>query len=651
MALEFILKLNDYMTPKLGAAAKAADSAVAKMNQRADASARKMGLSMDGARKKVEDLRAAANKSTDWTMLKSGLREAAKLERQLDKVQAKAEGKKGGGLTSLMGGALKPLLAAASVGAVISFGASSVKAAMDFGATSKSYEVLAGDAAKGRGLANNLNKLQQDTILGPEVFKAGQTLMSFGMSVDKVMPVMKQLGDVSMGNSQRFEALTLAFAQTQSAGKLMGQDLLQYVNAGFNPLQTMSEKWKEFGFKSQMSVGQLRKAMEGGKISSQMVARSFEIATSKGGKFADMMDTIATTSFGKMKILEGQYENFKINVGNALMPLAESLMTVGSKTLDWLNISKSAPEVLNGEIGEINMLVKTITELNSKNDLRGKLISQLVTKYPEYFSNIDKESVSNNKLLDTLNGINRAYQKKIDLASSDLVISSNKKIIGEEQPEWIRKSTIASSLQKKDFRTAKNNMKWYEELDYDFGHWLKGNAQYVSNYKSEAADSKTEVEKATAENSKEEFYNRALKKRDELESVYNYSNFKGWDKKRLGAFYSEKNKLRKIIETGGLSTYTNTGLLGFDNSKMNRLIDGNGNPANTNTAADNAAKTSSERAMSGQKQINITIQSLGGIEKIEMHGADTTKGFDEIEKKVKETFLRVVNSAIGLADN
>ena len=214
MALEFVLKLNDLMTPKLGASMRAADSAIAQSNQKAAKYAKSMGSSMDDARKKVEDLRIAANKSTDWRIYKDGMREASKMEKQLDRLKGKAEGRKGG-LGNMLGGAVKPLLAAASVGAVMSFATTSVKAAMDFGATSKSYEVLAGNATKGRGLANELNKLQQDTILGPEVFKAGQTLMSFGVSVDKVMPYVKQLGDVSMGNTERFNALTLAFSQTK----------------------------------------------------------------------------------------------------------------------------------------------------------------------------------------------------------------------------------------------------------------------------------------------------------------------------------------------------------------------------------------------------------------------------------------------------
>ena len=45
-----------------------------------------------------------------------------------------------------------------------------------------------------------------------------------------------------MGNNEKFSSMTLAFAQMSAAGRLMGQDLNQMINAGFNPLQVISEK-------------------------------------------------------------------------------------------------------------------------------------------------------------------------------------------------------------------------------------------------------------------------------------------------------------------------------------------------------------------------------------------------------------------------
>lgn len=53
---------------------------------------------------------------------------------------------------------------------------------------------------------------------------------------------MKMLGDIAMGNKDRLASLSLSFSQVKATGFLMGQDLLQMVNVGFNPLEAISRK-------------------------------------------------------------------------------------------------------------------------------------------------------------------------------------------------------------------------------------------------------------------------------------------------------------------------------------------------------------------------------------------------------------------------
>jgi len=646
MALTFTLLLNDRMTPRLGASVRAADSAIAQMNQRAASGARNMGTSMDGARQKVEALRQTANSTTDWNIFKQASREANKLEREIERLNNKVNGKGGlantakGFLGGQMSALVKPMLAAASVGAVMSFATSSVKAAMDFGATSKSYEVLAGDAGKGKALANNLNKLQQDTILGPEVFKAGQTMMSFGISSEKVMPIMKQLGDVSMGNTQRFEALTLAFSQTQSAGKLMGQDLLQYVNAGFNPLQVMSQKWQQFGFKSQMSVGQLRQAMEKGAITSGMVAKAFEIATSKGGQFADMMTTIGQTSYGKMKVLEGQWESFKINIGNALMPAASGFMEVASKTLNFLNISKSVPETLQGERAEINTLVTSISQMNEKNDTRAKMLNLLVVKYPELFSHIDKETVKNSELLSMLEKVNGAYNKRIGMAATDFALTSYKKDRDSNLEQAQRAEMVAQLLRNGDVEAAKKYKHFFDpriRSDWSNEDNAKQYDAKAKEYRGAAAEFDTPIKM-------KEQISFIQKARDTLDRA-----------KMLSSDSSALKKLTPQQQKEFLKEYSYAkGLRGgdqfkYDYTKLDALMQGK--PLKDASAAD-AAKVSAaaEKAMSGQKTITINISKMG-VDKFELHANNVTEGVSQLEDKIREMFLRIVNSATGLAAN
>lgn len=173
-----------------------------------------------------------------------------------------------------------------------------------------SFEVLLG----GKGVSGFMSEMKQFAVDSPlsmnGVANAAQTLLGFGIAAEKVMPTIKQIGDISMGNEDRFKSLSLAFAQMSATGKLMGQDLLQMINAGFNPLMTISEKTGK-------SIGELKKDMESGAISSEMVADAFASATEKGGKFYGMTQKQAEGIRGLQAQLEGGLQDAYNNLGKS----------------------------------------------------------------------------------------------------------------------------------------------------------------------------------------------------------------------------------------------------------------------------------------------------------------------------------------------
>lgn len=183
-----------------------------------------------------------------------------------------------------------------------------------------SFEVLLG----GKGVSGFMSEMKQFAVDSPlsmnGVANAAQTLLGFGITAEKVMPTIKQIGDISMGNEERFKSLSLAFAQMSATGKLMGQDLLQMINAGFNPLQIISEKTGK-------SIGDLKKEMESGSISSQMVVDAFAAATSQGGKFYGMTQKQAEGIKGLQAQLDGGIQDAFNDLGKS----QEDLITGGYK--------------------------------------------------------------------------------------------------------------------------------------------------------------------------------------------------------------------------------------------------------------------------------------------------------------------------------
>lgn len=172
-----------------------------------------------------------------------------------------------------------------------------------------SFRTLLASQDKADALFGSLREFAAKTPMQlGDLAKGAQTLLGFGIEAEKIMPTLKQIGDISMGNADKFGSLTLAFAQMSSTGKLMGQDLLQMINAGFNPLAIIAEQTGK-------SIGDLKKDMEQGAVSAEMVAEAFKLATSEGGMFYGMLEQQGQGLAGAIAQLQGAWQEALNNIG------------------------------------------------------------------------------------------------------------------------------------------------------------------------------------------------------------------------------------------------------------------------------------------------------------------------------------------------
>lgn len=175
-----------------------------------------------------------------------------------------------------------------------------------------SFEVFTGSAEVAK---NMLGQLKDMALKSPmqfqDITKGAQVLLGYGLTAEQVIPITERLGDISGGNSDKFQRLSLAFGQVNAAGRLMGQELRQMINAGFNPLQAMSDKTGE-------SMASLTKRMHDGQVSVQEVADAMLAATSLGGRFYGMLDKQSQT-------LQGQFNKLQESVTFAFAEIGKSL--------------------------------------------------------------------------------------------------------------------------------------------------------------------------------------------------------------------------------------------------------------------------------------------------------------------------------------
>lgn len=169
-------------------------------------------------------------------------------------------------------------------------------------------------------------------------------LLNFNaVAENEVVPTLKMLGDITGGDKQRMDSLTLAFAQSASAGRLMGQDLLQMINAGFNPLQVMADKTGK-------SIGVLKDEMSKGKITTEMVVQAFKDATAEGGKFYGLMNDQSQSKAGLESTKKDNLEILSRTISDRAMP---ALKELDRKEIELIQTTTAVVEKIN-EWADVN---------------------------------------------------------------------------------------------------------------------------------------------------------------------------------------------------------------------------------------------------------------------------------------------------------
>lgn len=195
----------------------------------------------------------------------------------------------------------------AGIGAITALGSQAEK-------TSVAFRVLVGDERKAGELLQQINEFAAATPYSNlNLDGAAQMLLNFGVAGDEVMQRLQQLGDISMGDSEKLNSLALVFGQVSAAGKMSGQDLMQFINAGFNPL-------KELQNMTGKSYQELQDMMSKGKIVVDAVSAALQHATGVGGMFHGMMEEQSKTVSGKWSTAIGLVQQRAVEVYDKIQP-------------------------------------------------------------------------------------------------------------------------------------------------------------------------------------------------------------------------------------------------------------------------------------------------------------------------------------------
>jgi tape measure domain-containing protein len=204
----------------------------------------------------------------------------------------------------------------------------SIKLTAELEAARARFKVFLGTVSAANELLRELRELSSTSPVSfAGAQRATSTMLQFGVASDQVLTALKQIAEITGGDTERMNNLALAYAQSAAAGRLMGQELLQMVNAGFNPLKIISEQTGE-------SLVSLKKRMEEGGVSFEEVTKAYRDATKEGGRFNGLLQEIAQTTAGKITRAGSELERFGTAFGEFIKPALDGSLDTFIEDLD-----------------------------------------------------------------------------------------------------------------------------------------------------------------------------------------------------------------------------------------------------------------------------------------------------------------------------
>ena len=256
----------------------------------------------------------------------------------------------------------KALAVIGGAGVLKALGSEIIRVRGEFQSMQTAIETMVGKDMAGQLIPQIKELAKISPLTMSDMVGAEKMMLGFNIQAEDTIKYLKAISDISMGESSKFNSLTLAFSQMSAAGKLMGQDLNQMINAGFNPLQIISEKTGK-------SIATLKDEMSKGAVSAEMVQQAFIDATSAGGKFYNMSENASKTINGQLSMMQDALDS----VFNELGTKSESVIMDGIQmTTSLIQNYETVGKILAGLVvtyGTYRTAVMLVTAAESKHTL------------------------------------------------------------------------------------------------------------------------------------------------------------------------------------------------------------------------------------------------------------------------------------------
>lgn len=212
----------------------------------------------------------------------------------------------------------------------------------EFQKTEIAFATMLGSQEKAQNLMAEMVDLAAKTPFGlQEISEGAKRLLAFQIPAEEVVDTLTRMGDVAAGLGVPMGQLIHVYGQVKAQGKLMTNDLYQFMNAGIPILSELGSVLGKTEAEVKEMVGQ-------GKIGFSEIQQVIQNMTNEGGLFFNLMEKQSASLSGQIANLQDALDQMFNKIGQA----NEGLLSNGIQAVTYLveNYQKVGI-VLSGLIG------------------------------------------------------------------------------------------------------------------------------------------------------------------------------------------------------------------------------------------------------------------------------------------------------------
>lgn len=220
-----------------------------------------------------------------------------------------------------------------------------------------SFTTMLKSKEKANALMGEMVDLAAKSPLGlRDISEGAKRLLAFKVPAEEVNETLRRMGDIASGLGVPIGQLIHVYGQVKAQGKLMTNDLYQFMNAGIPIIDELSKITGK-------TQSEIKEMVSQGKIGFTEIQQVIKNMTDSGGLFHNLMAE-------QSKTLGGQLSNLRDNVEGMLNELG-----------------KASEGAFSGAISGVNFLVEHYREI-------GKILSVLIATYGTYRTALMAQAVA-----------------------------------------------------------------------------------------------------------------------------------------------------------------------------------------------------------------------------------------------------------------